>query len=123
LAADIVNTVSDWAAKNGYPSLVREWTPAAGPTEVRKYLAECIAAKEKPKTLTPPEVAKELGCRASSVLAWIKSGKLKASNLATASRPRYRVTLEDLAEFLKSRQPLPKQTRVKTRRRDKPSRF
>ncbi len=72
--------------------------------------------------LTPPEVAKQLRCRASQVLAWIKSGELKASNLSKGNRPRYRVTPEDLAAFLKSRQPEPRRKAAKVNR-SKPSRF
>jgi len=125
-AAEIVNEVSPYMARLGHASLVREWTPAAQPIEARRYLAECIAAtaeKPEPSALTPPQVAKQLGCRASRVLAWIKAGQLKASNLATGSRPRYRIQPDDLVDFLKRRQPELPQARPKKRRPNRPKRF
>ena len=73
--------------------------------------------------LTPPEVAKQLRCRASQVLTWIRSGQLKAANLSKGSRPRYRVTPDDLAAFLKSRQPEPPKARARRAISNKPKRF
>ena len=87
-----------------------------------KIVHERPAVASPPATvLTPPEVAKQLRCRASQVLAWIRSGELKASNLSKGSRPRYRVTPDDLAAFLKSRQP--EAPKGRAARRTKPSRF
>jgi hypothetical protein len=57
------------------------------------------------------------------VLAWIRSGELKASNLSKGSRPRYRVTPDDLAAFLKSRQPEPPTPRQRKATSNKPKRF
>ncbi|BBO34201.1 helix-turn-helix domain-containing protein [Lacipirellula parvula] len=110
VAAGIANEVSEWAAKHGHPELVREWTPAAQPIEVRKYLAMAIAATaEKPEPgpeplLSPPEVAELTGSAPETVIEWIKTGFLKASNLATGQRPRYMVKPADLDDFLTSRQ-------------------
>lgn len=104
-AASIVNEVSEWAARNGYPDLVRDPTPAARLIEVRRYLAAAIAATTPPVTvLTPPEIAKQLGADPATVIQWIRSGQLKASNLATGHRPRYVVQPADLDAFLKARQ-------------------
>jgi len=50
--------------------------------------------------LTPPELARLLRCRESKVLAWIRSGRLRACNLSDGRRPRYRVRREDLDQFL-----------------------
>ncbi|WP_152099905.1 helix-turn-helix domain-containing protein [Lacipirellula parvula] len=110
VAAGIVNEVSEWAAKNGHPTLVREWTPAAQVVEVRRYLAECIAATTPPPEpgpeplLSPPKVAELTGSAPETVIEWIKTGFLKASNLATGQRPRYMVKPADLDDFLASRQ-------------------
>ena len=104
-AASIVNDVSQWATTNGFPELVRDWTPAASRVEVRRYLAAAIAATTPPPTvLTPPEIAKQLGADPATVIQWIRSGQLKASNLATGHRPRYVVQPADLEAFLKARQ-------------------
>ena len=109
-AAGIANDVSQWATTNGLPDLVREYTPAASRVEVRRYLAAAIAATTPPPTvLTPPDIAKQLGADPATVIQWIRSGQLKASNLATGQRPRYVVQPTDLEAFLKSRQPLLRQ--------------
>lgn len=56
--------------------------------------------------LTPPQVAKQLGVDPATVIGWIRSGQLKASNLGKGDlRPRYRVQPGDLDAFLKKRQP------------------
>lgn len=56
--------------------------------------------------LTPPQVAKQLGVDPATVISWIRSGQLKASNLGKGDqRPRYRVQPGDLDAFLKKRQP------------------
>lgn len=71
-------------------------------------LLACLAALDTPRTvLTPPEIAEQLATAPETVVGWIKSGQLKASNLSTGTRPRYVVTPDDLSSFLKSRQPQP----------------
>ena len=85
-------------------------------------LRRVIAALEAPAdtqrdTLTPSEVAKQLKKSPDAVLAWIKSGELKASNLATGRKPRWTVTKSDLAAFLKSKQaPAPAPPKPRARR-------
>lgn len=51
--------------------------------------------------LTPPEIAERYGVSPDKVLAWIRSGELRAINLATTpgGRPRYRIDLADLLAF------------------------
>ena len=66
--------------------------------------------------LTPPQVAQQLGVSPDKIRAWIDKGELSATNVAAAgsSRPRYRVSPEDLAKFQMRRQkvkPPPKPTR------------
>jgi len=114
-AAGIVNAVSEWAAENGHPSLVRDWAPAAQPIEVKRYLAECIDATAEPErertTLSPPEVAQQLGVTPETVIGWIKSGALKATNVGKGkARPRYRIQRTNIDLFLQSRQPEPRRS-------------
>lgn len=51
--------------------------------------------------LTPPEVARERGIKASKVLMWIASGELVAVNHAGQrnGRPRWRISPEALNAF------------------------
>ena len=55
--------------------------------------------------LTPPQVAERLGVSAEKVIGWLLAGELKGSNLATLAngRPRYRISENDLSDFLQSR--------------------
>ena len=77
-----------------------------GPATIR--LIECLnAIPDTRAVLTPPEIAEQLGAAPETVTGWIKSGQLKGANLATDRRPRYVVEPDDLATFLKSRQPQP----------------
>lgn len=50
------------------------------------------------QTYTPDEAAQRLKVSAITVRRWIRQGWLPAANL----RGRYRVTTEDLAEFLRA---------------------
>jgi hypothetical protein len=50
--------------------------------------------------LTAPEVGKYLGVAPETVIGWIKTGFLKASNVATGKRPSYRIQPTDLNAFL-----------------------
>ena len=70
-------------------------------------------------TLTPPELAREWRVDVHRILAWIKSGELAATNMATKllGRPRYRIRRQDADAFERRRmvRPLPKPPRkVKT---------
>jgi hypothetical protein len=58
----------------------------------------CNTARRK---LTPPDVAAIYGVSPDKVLAWIRSGELRAINAATSQsgRPRYLVDLDDLNSF------------------------
>jgi excisionase family DNA binding protein len=59
--------------------------------------------------LTPPQIARRLGVKASKVLAWIDRGELVAANLADrrGGRPRWRIAPEALASFLAARSSRP----------------
>lgn len=51
--------------------------------------------------LTPPEVAQMWGIATAKILAWIRSGELKAIDASTrrGKRPRYLIDVEDLKAF------------------------
>lgn len=74
-------------------------------------------AIEKRK-LTPPEIAVQFGVDVMKVLAWIKSGELRAidGSARRGKRPRYLVDIEDLEAFEAARAIVPavKPTRRKT---------
>lgn len=57
--------------------------------------------------LTPPEIARRLGCGHEKVLGWIRRNQLPAYNLnedgQPESRPRWTVAIEDLEAFLATR--------------------
>jgi excisionase family DNA binding protein len=65
------------------------------------------------RPMTVPEVAKFLRVRPNKVLAWIRSGRLRAYNVAEREngRPKYRVDPDDLRAFQQKRaitQPVPR---------------
>ena len=72
--------------------------------------------------LTPPELAKRLRVRLDKVHTWIRSGELRAVNVAAnlIGRPRWRISAEALAEFEQRRaaQPPVKKSRRRKRRMD-----
>lgn len=53
---------------------------------------------------TPKQVGEILGSAPETVIRWIREGQLKASNLATGSRPRFVVRPADIDDFLIRRQ-------------------
>ena len=104
-AAMIVGEVSQLMAAAGHAELVRAPVDDADVIDAKRYVSAAIAATTPPPTvLTPPEIAKQLGADPATVLGWIRSGQLKASNLATGHRPRFVVQPFDLDAFLKARQ-------------------
>lgn len=56
---------------------------------------------EPVKDMTTSEVAKEMRVSQAAVLSWIKSGRLKAYNVAVTplARPIYRITRDSLIAF------------------------
>ena len=61
------------------------------------------------RDITPPEFALLKSVSVNTVLGWIKSGELKATNLAsrTSRRPRYRISPEARRDFEASRSVVP----------------
>lgn len=79
--------------------------------------------KKRTRTkLTPPEIAAAYGCKTDKVLAWIRSGELRAVNIAQAAngeRPRYRIDPADLEAFESRRATAPQPKPSTPRRRNK----
>jgi len=72
--------------------------------------------------LTPPQVAARLGVDPSKVLGWIRSGELRAANIATrrGGRARWVISELDLAAFLAARAAVPRLPQQRQRRRHDP---
>lgn len=66
----------------------------------------------KERWYTPPMAAKELGVSEEEIIAFIRTGELRASNLAAKAngRPRYVINPSDLAAFLEARCAFPHAT-------------
>ena len=93
-----------------------EWLDHLGLRHV--YLPYALEPPQKQDDyLTPKQVAEMLKASRDTVLAWIRGGELKASNLnKKGKRPRWAVTRTELSEFLKKRQPEAKQQQTKRHR-------
>lgn len=65
--------------------------------------------------ITPPEAAQFVGVAPETVIDWIKTGFLKASNVAKRERPSYRIMPEDLREFLDGRAEIPRAHSLRAR--------
>lgn len=73
--------------------------------------------------LTPPAVAIQLGVKPQKILDWIRSGELRAVNLAAVAhgqRPRWRISPADLDQFLATRRAVASVPRVRRSRRPPP---
>lgn len=55
------------------------------------------------QNLRPKDVCELLGVGIETVLSWIKSGDLEASNIGQGSRPRWLIQSAAVDAFLKSR--------------------
>ncbi len=77
--------------------------------------------REKLK-LTPPELAAEWGIDPAKVVGWIKSGELRAINVASnvRGRPRYLIDRADIAAFETART-ITKQLPTRRRRKQDPN--
>lgn len=72
------------------------------------------------RLLTPPEVARLWRIRHDKVLAWIRSGELRAVNVTAkpGGRPTYRIDPDDLKAFADRRAAVPLPRRSKQRKRE-----
>ena len=78
--------------------------------------------EERPRKLTPPQIARMWGVSVEKVHAFIRAGELRAVNGALPGRkqrPRWLVDVEDLADFerRRSNQPAPSKPAPQRRRR------
>jgi hypothetical protein len=78
-----------------------------------------IAAPRKTK-VSPPQLAAQWGVDVHKIIGWIRSGELRAVNLATRrdGRPRYAIDVADLAAFEAARAVTPPTPRIRRRRTD-----
>lgn len=54
------------------------------------------------QTLTPPELARRWRVKPERIIAWIRSGELRAFDVSSnpgVGRPRYRISLDATIEF------------------------
>ncbi|MEX2214006.1 MAG: helix-turn-helix domain-containing protein [Phycisphaeraceae bacterium] len=77
--------------------------------------------------LTPPQVAEALGVNPTKIIDFIRSGELRAVNLARreSRRPRWRILRTDLETFIagrSSQRPMPAK-RVRRRDMTAPDRY
>jgi excisionase family DNA binding protein len=69
--------------------------------------------------LTPQDVATRLGIDVEGVLSMIHSGQLRACNVARpgTTRPRWRISVDDLLAWIGSRRNRPPEQATRRRRR------
>ena len=70
------------------------------------------------RKLSVPQLARQFGVAENKIHAWIRSGELRAINLArsTNGRPRYAIDVADVAAFEQARQIVPDGGASTTRR-------
>jgi excisionase family DNA binding protein len=71
------------------------------------------------KWYSPPQVAEQLGVNPEKVIGWIRSGELRAINVAArlGSRPRFRIGEADLLAFVQQRSAVPTTPTPKRRKK------
>jgi len=72
-------------------------------------------------TMTIEQVSERLGVGPKTVLTWIRSGELKALNVArriSTRKPRWRITEEAMQAFLAIRSTSPSPPVIRRRKRD-----
>ena len=65
---------------------------------------------DNPRYLTATEAASELRISRSKLLSWLRSGKLRGSDVSSTpgiGKARWRISRSDLDDFLQGRQPKP----------------
>ena len=95
-------------------------TPAAGPLS-----PTASKSRTTPGYLVPRALAKRWSVCVDKVLGFIKTGELRAFNVASAKsrRPRYRISIEEVRRFEEQTRSAasPRSAESKTARRRKPS--
>lgn len=82
-----------------------------------------MRSKPEKQTLTPPELAALWGISPHRVLQFIRSGELRAINLASrrGGRPRYAIPLDAKLQFEQSRQAVPDEKPAPARSKKDPN--
>jgi excisionase family DNA binding protein len=95
---------------------VRQYAASLRKT-LRKATSRRSSTDQSSESLTPPQVAKQLGVDPDTVRGWIESRQLKAANVGKGKqRPRYRIRQSDLDAFLKARFPEPQPAKPRRKR-------
>ena len=72
--------------------------------------------------LRPPEIARRWGVSCDKILAFIRTGELRATNMVMPGRgrrPRYLIDVDDLADFERRRTVCPSPKQPVRRRRER----
>jgi hypothetical protein len=75
----------------------------------------------KKTKLTPPQLAAQWGIKPEKVIAWIRSGELRAMDASTRAgigRPRYLIDETDVIAFENAREVRPRPKPARRRRAD-----
>jgi len=81
-----------------------------------------VPNSETRRKFSPPQLARVYGVDPGKILAWIRSGELRAINgsIRTGGRPRYLIDLADIALFEQRRATVPPPKATRRRRRSAP---
>lgn len=83
-----------------------DWISAMSDAErakARPELAAWLRRLPQGQSLSTVDAALALGVSDETVRGWIEEGALVAANLGRSDKPYYRITREDLAQFLSTR--------------------
>jgi excisionase family DNA binding protein len=110
--ADVIAEAGRRAAVAGLPDAVKACQIRSGPVGTdlaRRVLSACLRAcqpADEQTTLTVRRAAARIGVAYDTVLDWITSKQLKASNIGKGKvKARYRIAVADLESFLAGRKP------------------
>jgi len=68
-----------------------------------------LAGTSSRRKITPPQYARQLGVDKAKVIAWIRSGELRAIDASThrGTKPRFLIDVADIEAFEQDREVLP----------------
>ena len=74
------------------------------------------------RKITPPEYARQLGVDRAKIIAWIRSGELRAIDASTrrGTKPRYLIDQADIRAFEEAREVIPACPPPRVRRNRRP---
>jgi hypothetical protein len=72
-------------------------------------------------TKSPPELARLWHCKPKTIIDLIEGGELKAFNLSSGRRPRWKIPRSAIIEFQEKRTPQPPQPLPQRKRSTKPT--